>query len=58
MAWTQNGRVLLQGSFCQRLRQGSPFLIKNDPHAGLDTLSPLHSAQPQEWEDSPSLTLW
>src|SRR5882724_1397155 len=28
MAWTQNGRVLRRGSFCERLRQRSTFIIK------------------------------
>jgi hypothetical protein len=43
---------------CERLRHGSPFIIKSDQHAGLDTLSPLHSAKPHELEDIPSLALW
>ena len=46
------------GSFCERLRHGSPFLIKSDQHAGLATLSPLHEASPHELEDIPSLALW
>ncbi len=58
MAWTQNGRVIRWGSFCERLRHGSTFLIKSDQHAGFDNLSPLHSAKPHELEDIPSLALW
>jgi hypothetical protein len=46
------------GSFCERLRNGSPLIIKSDQHAGLDTLSPLHYAKPHELEDIPSLALW
>ena len=45
------------GSFCERLRHGSLFIIKSDLHAGLDNLSPLHSAKPHELEDIPSLAL-
>jgi len=55
IAWTQNGRVRRWGSFCERLRHGSTFLIKSGQHAGLNTLSPLHSAKPHELEDIPSL---
>jgi len=58
MAWTQNGSVLRWGSFCERLRHGSAFLLESDQHAGSDTLSPLHSAKPHELEDIPSLALW
>jgi len=58
MAWTQNGRVIRWGSFCERLRHGSTFIIKSDQHAGLDNLSPLHYAKPHELEDIPSLVLW
>lgn len=46
------------GSFCERLRQRSPFLSKSDQHARFDTLSPLPSAKPHELEDLPSLALW
>jgi hypothetical protein len=46
------------GSFCERLRHGSTCILKSDQHAGLDTLSPLHSAKPHELEDIPSLALW
>jgi transposase InsO family protein len=46
------------GCFCERLRHGSTCRIKSDQHAGLDTLSPLHSAKPLELEDIPSLALW
>jgi hypothetical protein len=58
IAWTQNGRVIRWGSFCERLRHGSTFIIKSDQHAGLDNLSPLHYAKPHELEDIPSLALW
>jgi hypothetical protein len=58
IAWTQNGRVIRWGSFCERLRHGSTFIIKSDQHAGLDNLSPLHEASPHELEDIPSLALW
>ena len=50
--------IIRWGSFCERLRHGSTFIIKSDQHAGLDTLSPLHSAKPHELEDIPSLALW
>ena len=58
IAWTQNGRVIRWGSFCERLRHGSTCIIKRDQHAGLDNLSPLHYAKPHELEDIPSLALW
>ena len=54
----QDGRVIRWGSFCERLRHGSTFIIKSDQHAGLDTLSPLHYAQQHGLEDIPSLALW
>ena len=50
--------IIRWGSFCERLRHGSTFILKSDQHAGLDNLSPLHSAQLHELEDIPSLALW
>ena len=58
MAWTQNGRVIRWGSFCERLRHGSPFIIKSDQYTRLDTLSPPHYAKPHQLEDIASLALW
>src|SRR5258708_23094990 len=34
MAWTQNGRVIRWGSFCEQLRHGSTFIIKSDHMRG------------------------
>src|SRR5712692_12245 len=43
------------GVFASGASLGSTCISKSDQHAGLDTLSPLHSAKPHELEDIPSL---